>query len=105
MLKRSAVMGVGEGSTVTKKETLSHAAKVSRMQRVYDMMREGEWKEVCNDLQIFIKSFCTRCARSSKARMSIERHFFSGFAHRRLDPRWTLDMDLDLDLDLDLDVN
>ena len=47
-------MGVGEGSTVTKKETLSHAAKVSRMQRVYDMMREGEWKEVCNDLQIFI---------------------------------------------------
>ena len=44
-------MGVGEGSTVTKKETeaLSHAAKVSRMQRVYDMMREGEWKEVCND--------------------------------------------------------
>ena len=49
-------MGVGEGLTVTKKETeaLSHAAKVSRMQRVYDMMREGEWKEVCNDLQIFI---------------------------------------------------
>ena len=95
-------MGVGEGSTVTKKETLSHAAKVSRMQRVYDMMREGEWKEVCNDLQILIKGFCTRCARSSKARMSIERHFFSGFAHRRLDPRWTLDMDLDLDLDLDV---
>ena len=78
-------MGVGEGSTVTKKETeaLSHAAKVSRMQRVYDMMREGEWKEVCNDLQILIKGFCTRCARSSKARMSIERHFFSGFDPHR----------------------
>ena len=77
-------MGMGEGSTVTKKETVSHAAKVSRMQRVYDMMRGGEWKEVCNDLQIFIKGFCTRCARSSKARMSIERHFFSGFDHHRL---------------------
>ena len=46
------------------------------------------------------KVFFTRCARSSKARMSIERHFFSGFGHRRLDPRWTLDMDLDLDLDV-----
>ena len=81
---------------MTKKETeaLSHAAKVSRMQRVYDMMREGEWKEVFHDLQFFIKSFCTRCARSSKARMSIERHFFFGFGHRRLDPRWTLDMDV-----------
>ena len=46
-------MGVGEGTAVTETETevLSHTVKVNRMQKVYDMMREGEWKEVCQEFQ------------------------------------------------------
>ena len=48
-------MGVGEGTAVTDTETeaLSHTVKVKRMQKVYDMMREGEWKEVCKEFQIY----------------------------------------------------
>ena len=45
-------MGVGEGTSVTEvNEELSHSVKVKRMQRVYDMMREGEWREVCDEFQ------------------------------------------------------
>ena len=44
-------MGVGEGTAVTEKEVLSHTVKVNRMQKVYDLMREGEWKEVCEEFQ------------------------------------------------------
>ena len=44
-------MGVGEGTAVTEEEVLSHTVKVNRMQKVYDLMREGEWKEVCKEFQ------------------------------------------------------
>ena len=44
-------MGVGEGTAVTEEEVLSHTVKVNRMQKVYDLMREGEWKEVCEEFQ------------------------------------------------------
>ena len=37
--------------TDTETEALSHTVKVKRMQKVYDMMREGEWKEVCKEFQ------------------------------------------------------
>ena len=48
-------MGVWEGTGVihTETEVLSHTVKVKRMQKVYDMMREGEWKEVCKEFQIY----------------------------------------------------
>ena len=82
-------MGVGEGTAVTEKETevLSHTVKVKRMQKVYDMMREGEWKEVCQEFQIHpIMGIFQRFVKSSRGRISIERHFFSGFdLHRLID--------------------
>ena len=57
-------MGVGEGRAVVAKESdevLSHSVKVARMQKVYDMMREGEWKEVGKHSEIYsIKSILKR---------------------------------------------
>ena len=49
-------MGVGEGTALVAKESeeaLSHSVKVARMHKVYDMMREGEWREVGKQLQIY----------------------------------------------------
>ena len=49
-------MGVGEGTALVAKESdeaLSHSVKVARMHKVYDMMREGEWREVGKPSKIY----------------------------------------------------
>lgn len=72
-------MGVGEGTAVTEKETevLSHTVKVKRMQKVYDMMREGEWKEVCKEFHIYMYSINGIFKRFAKSSIFIQLKVFS----------------------------